>query len=196
MILSHLCMSKNYKYLLIAGMLCNLGDNMIGPFYSIYIRDIGIKLTDIGYSSVIFNFALAFLMFYVGKKSDKLNKKWITVLGYGLSALGSLSYLFISKPWHLFSLQILFAISMACLSAPLSALYAEHIQKDKSGEQWGFLSGSGRVAVGLAVLAGTFIVNYLGFTVLFLTMFTIQCCVVFVQAFLFKPEPKPKIISS
>ncbi len=187
-------MNKNYKYLLIAGMLCNLGDNLIGPFYSIYIRDLGIKLTDIGYSSVIFNFALAFLMFYIGKKSDKLNKKTITVLGYSIFALGSLMYLVISQPWHLYILQIFFALATACTAAPLSALYAEYIQKNKSGEQWGILSGSGRVAVGLAVLLGTFIVNYLGFKILFLTMFTIQICVVFIQAFLFKPQSHKQIL--
>lgn len=186
-------MNRNYKYLLIAGMFCNVGENLIGPFYSIYIRDAGIELTDMGYASVVFNFSLAFLMMYVGKISDKLNKKAITVFGYFLFSIVSLLYLLISQPWHLFLIQILSAVATACVSAPLSSLFAEYIQKNKSGEQWGFLSGTGRVSVGLAVLLGTFIVKYLGFQSLFFIMFAVQVCATFIQAFIFKPQNKEKI---
>jgi len=181
-------MNKNYKYLLLAGMLCNLGDNLIGPFYSVYVHNRGIELVDIGYASVIYSFVLAALMYYVGKASDTFNKKAVTVLGYTLFAFSSLLYLVISESWHLFAMQIINALGSACLAAPLSALMTEYIQKDKSGEQWGLLNGIGRVAVGFSVLLGTLVVKYFDFTTLFFLMFVIQISATFVQAFLFKEK--------
>jgi len=180
-------MNKNYKYLMIAGLLCNMGDNLIGPFYSVYIHNAGIELAAIGYASVVFNLSLGIFTMVTGKMSDTMNKKVVTVFGYGLYAVGSLLYLVVSQPWHLFVLQLISAVGTACLAAPLSSLYAEFIQKGKEGEQWGFLQGGSRIMVAVAVLLGTLIVKYFGFTTLFLVMFTIQVCATFIQAFLFRP---------
>lgn len=167
-------MRKEYKILLILALLVNLGDNLIGPFYAIYIQKIGISLSDLGYASVIFNAAVGLLIIIIGKLSDKLNKELITVIGYYLFALGTLGYMLISRSWHLFLLQVIFALGAACLSAPLTSLFAGFIDKKDEGLEWGLNAGGQRMAVALAVLAGTLIVTRSGFTALFITMFCVQ----------------------
>lgn len=167
-------MRREYKILLLMALLVNLGDNLIGPFYAIYIQKIGIGLADMGYAAVIFNAVIGLLMIAIGKLSDKLNKEIITVVGYYLFAIGTLGYMVISKSWHLFLLQVIFALAAACLSAPLTALFARYIDKKDEGLQWGLNSGGERIAVAAAVLAGTLIVTRFGFTTLFITMFCVQ----------------------
>jgi len=155
-------MKKGYKILLIASLLANFGDNLIGPFYAVFVEKIGGTILDMGFTVTLFGFSTGCLMIIVGKMSDKLNKELITVLGYGFYALGSLLYLIISKPWQLFFLQIVFAVGTACLSAPLSSLFAKYIQKGKEGEQWGFEGGGTYLAIGLASFIGTLVVNQWG----------------------------------
>jgi MFS family permease len=174
-------MSNGYKILLSASILANFGDNLIGPFYAVFVEKIGGSLLDMGFTVTVFGICTGLLMIIVGKLSDKLNKELITVFGYGFFALGSLLYLIISSPWQLFVLQIIFAIGTACLSAHLTALFAKYVQKEKEGEQWGLEKGGSFIAVGIASFIGTLIVNQWGFEFLFFTMFLIQMCATIVQ---------------
>ena len=94
-------------------------------------------------------------------------------------------YIFISRPWQLFVLQIVFAFGTACLSAPLTALFARYITKSKEGLQWGLEGGGSYIVVGIAVFIGTFIVHQWGFKILFLTMFAVQIMAVLTQTKLY-----------
>lgn len=178
-------MRKEYKILLIASLLANFGDNLIGPFYAVFVGRIGGSLLDIGYTASVFGFATGISIMVVGKISDKINKELVTVFGYVFYALGSIGYLVISTPWQLFILQVVFALGTACLAAPLVALFSKFIQKGKEGAQWGLEGGSSFIAVGVSVLVGTWVVNYFGFQTLFLIMFGIQVLAVLVQTKLY-----------
>ena len=185
-------MNNSYKILLSASLLENFGDNLIGPFYAVFVEQIGGSFLDLGYSVTLFSICTGILMIIIGRISDKLNKELITIAGYALYALGSLLYLTISSPWQLFGLQIVFALGTACLSAPLTALFAKYITKGKEGLQWGLEGGGAYIVVGIAVLIGTFMVNQWGFEILFFTMFLIQVSAVIVQTKLYFVTRKTK----
>ncbi|OGF38800.1 hypothetical protein A2515_03525 [Candidatus Falkowbacteria bacterium RIFOXYD12_FULL_34_57] len=167
--------------LLSASLLANFGDNLIGPFYAVFVEKIGGSILDMGYTVTVFSVCTGFLMIIIGRISDKLNKELITIFGYTMYALGSLLYVFISSPWQLFGLQIVFAVGTACLSAPLTALFSKYITKGKEGTQWGFEGGGAYFAVSAAVFIGTFIVDRFGFNVLFISMFCVQVIAVLIQ---------------
>lgn len=178
-------MNNAYKILLSASLLANFGDNLIGPFYAVFVKEIGGNILDMGFTVTVFGFCTGIMMILMGKLSDKINKEIITIFGYGCYALGSLLYLIISSPWQLFILQIIFAIGTTCLSAPLSALFAKHINKEKEGEQWGMEKGGSFIAVGVASLLGTLIINEWGFKALFSIMFAIQIIATLIQSRLY-----------
>lgn len=178
-------MKSEYKILLLAGLITNFGGNLIGPFYAVFVQNIGGSILDIGYTTTIFSIASGILMIIMGKISDKLNKEIITIFGYILYAVGSLGYLLIHNSWQLFVLQIVFAVAVACLSAPLNALYAKYIKKEQEGMQWGLDNGGTMIVVGLAVFVGTYIVNQWGFKILFISMFSIQMLAALVQTQLY-----------
>ncbi len=184
-------MKKSYKILLTASLLANFADNLIGPFYAVFVERIGGSILDIGFTVTVFAISTGILMMIIGKISDRLDKKIITIFGYGFYALGSLLYLFISTPWQLFGLQIIFAIGTACLAAPLTALFAKFIQKGKEGIQWGLEGGGAYIAVGIASFIGAIIINQFGFKALFITMFTIQILATLIQTRLYFITKKP-----
>jgi len=167
-------MRTGYKILLITSLLTNFADNLIGSFYAVFVQKIGGSILDIGYTITVYSIATGLLIILVGKISDKWNKKIITVWGLLFFAAGNFGYLFITHPYQLFVLQIVFAIGSACLAAPLSALFAKFIQKENEGLQWALDSGGSKIVVGIAVLIGTLIVSNFGFKVLFIIMGTIQ----------------------
>jgi MFS family permease len=187
-------MKKTYKILLTASLLANFADNLIGPFYAVFVERIGGSILDIGFTVTVFGICTGILMIIIGKLSDKLNKELITVFGYGFYALGSLLYLFISSPLQLFGLQIVFALGTACLAAPLTALFARYIQKGKEGTQWGLEGGSAYIAVGIASFIGTLIISQFGFKSLFIIMFVIQILATLIQARLYFVSRKNKKI--
>jgi MFS family permease len=178
-------MNNSYKFLLAASLLANFGDNLIGPFYAVFVEKIGGSILDMGFTVAVFGICTGALIIGIGKISDKINKELMTIFGYGFYALGSLLYLIISRPWQLFALQIIFAIGTACLSAPLTALFAKYIQKGKEGAQWGLEGGGSHIAVGISSFIGTIIINQWGFKILFFIMFLIQISAAIIQTKLY-----------
>ena len=171
-----------YKILLTASLLANFGDNLIGPFYAVFVKNIGGSILQLGYSVTVFGISTGLLIILIGKISDKINKDLITTLGYFIYAIASLFYLIIDSPWQLFVLQIIFAIGTEFLSEPLSALFSKYIDKEKEGEGWGLSQGGSYIATAVSVFIGTFIVNKFGFNILVIIMFSIQIIATVIQS--------------
>ena len=82
-------MKTQYKILLIVSLLSNFADNLIGSFYAVFVQNIGGTILDIGYSMTIYSILTGLLIIGIGKISDSVNKKAITVIGFLLFALGN-----------------------------------------------------------------------------------------------------------
>ena len=174
-------MRTEYKIMLIASFLCNFAENLLGPFYAVFVQKIGGDILTIGYSTTIYMVATGILIIVVGKLSDRWNKEWITIFGYAVFAISALGYLFISHPWQLFILQIISALGTACLASPLTALMSHSIDKKNEGIQWALDGGGSKIVVGLAVFLGTYTVKYLGFTTLFIIIFILNIIAMLIQ---------------
>ncbi|MDQ5954831.1 MAG: hypothetical protein QG583_759 [Patescibacteria group bacterium] len=181
-------MNKGYKILLIASLISGFADNLVGSFYAVFVRGIGGDVLDIGYSVTLYSILTGVLIIWIGKLSDRINSAKITTLGFVLFAIGSFGYIFISAPYQLFILQVIFAIGTACLSAPLSALFAKYINKENAGLQWALDSGGQKIITGVSVFVGTFIISSFGFKILFLVMGTLQLLSALIQMTLQKKE--------
>lgn len=178
-------MKKGYKILLTASLLATFADSLFGPFYAVYVEQIGGDIMDIGHTIAVFGIATGFLMILMGKISDRLNKELIIIFGYFLYTVGTLGYIMISSPWQLFALQIVFALGTACLSGPWAALFAKFVQKGKEGEQWGIGSGGQHIIFGVGIFVGTAMIGWWGFDVLFLCMAALMLAATIVQARLY-----------
>ena len=165
-----------YIYLLGASLLANFADSLFGPLYAVYVQNIGGGVLDIGNSIAIYSITTGVLIIVFGKISDFLSKELLIVLGFALGALGTLSYLIIQTPTQLYLLQIFFALSTALISAPFQAIFAQHINAEKSGLMWALQGGGSKILAGIGILIGTFITYRYGFTAMFLIVFSLQIC--------------------
>ena len=174
-------MKNRYKILLIAGFICNFAENLIGPFYAVYVQKIGGDVLTIGFSTTLYMIVSGILIIIFGKISDLWNKEWLTIIGYSIFAISSVLFIFVTHPWQLFALQMVSAVGSACLTSPLSTLMAHSVSRKSEGLQWALNGGGNKIIIGLSVIIGTFIVKYFGFTILFIVNFVLDAIAVFVQ---------------
>jgi MFS family permease len=168
-------MRYEYKILLFAGMFCQLGDSLIGPFYAIWVKKITTDPLIIGSSIALYSFLAGLFIIFFGKLSDRYDKKELFVLfGYFLLFIATVLYLFISAPWQLYVQSVLTAIGIMFLSGPLKALMSKSINADSAGFQWSLDEGSNKIVSAISITAGAFIVKYFGFTVVFVIMASLQ----------------------
>lgn len=163
-----------YPFLLSASLIANFADSLFGPLYAVYVQGIGGDILDVGNTIALYSIATGVLIIVFGKLSDHGNKSLFATIGLLLSTVGTLGYLAVKTPFHLYLLQILFAVSTAFLYAPFSALFAEHVEKKNSGLQWALEGGGGKILSGLGLLLGTYLAYRFGFVTVFLIIATFQ----------------------
>lgn len=168
-------MRYEYKILLLAGMFCQLGDNLIGPFYAVWVKKITTDPLIIGNSIALYSFLAGVFIILFGKWSDRYDKKELfAVFGYLLSFIVTVLYLFITAPWQLYAQSFISALSMMFLAGPLKALMSKSINADSAGFQWSLDEGSNKIILAVSISIGSLIIKYFGFTVLFVTMASLQ----------------------
>ncbi len=165
-----------YKYLLAASFFSTFADSLFGPLYAVYVQGIGGGILDVGNSVALYSIMTGILIILVGKISDRMSKELLATFGFLVSSVGTLCYLVISSPFQLYILQILFAVSTALLSAPLSALFAKHIENKNSGFMWALEGGGGKILAGIGIVCGTFVTYQFGFSTTFILISILQLC--------------------
>jgi predicted MFS family arabinose efflux permease len=79
-----------------------------------------------------------------------------------------LGYIFSSQPWHIFSLEFIRAISMACVVPTWSAIFTRHIDKGREAFSWSIESTGIGFAAGIAGAIGAYLASVFGFKIVFL----------------------------
>jgi MFS family permease len=156
---------------------------MLGPLFAVFTEKIGGDVLDISWVWATYMIITGIIIVAIGKISDKsISKEKLVVVGFLLSSIFTFGYLLVSKPLHLFIVQIGLAIATALSSPTWDALYARYEDKKHDGYTWGLVDGGEQIVPGVAILIGGFIVVYLGFKTLFITMALAQLIGAILQA--------------
>lgn len=182
--------NKVYYYLLYASLLASFADSLFGPLYAVFVQNIGGGILDVGNTIALYSITTGILIIAAGKISDSVSKELLAFIGFGISALGTIGYLFIETSTQLYLLQLIFALSTALLTAPLSALFAKHIGKENSGFLWALQGGGEKILAGLGLLGGTFITYRFGFVAVFVCISIIQVAATLFQALVYVDSRK------
>lgn len=188
-------LNKTTKILLIASSLWYFGEGLFGPLFAIYAEKIGGDLLDITWAWAFYLITTGVFYFLVGKYYNKSKyKKQVMIVGYGLNALLTFCYIFVSNPTELFLLQIGLGIAEA-LSAPIwDTLFASNMEETDNTFHWSLASGHTHFVSGISIAIGGLIANYISFNALFFMMGIIQVIATIVQAKLvFIPKAKSPI---
>lgn len=168
-------LNKTESTLLYGSNLWYLSEGMLGPLFAVFAQRVGGDVLDIAWAWATYLLVNGALQIVVGKLADRWQAhKPIMIAGYALRAVGIFSYLFVHSSPQLFAVQAVIGLADAMANPTWCALYAQHENRKRGGFTWGLANGEALIMTGFAMFLGGLIVNNFSFTILFLTMGTVQ----------------------
>jgi len=163
--------NKALRILLFTNGLVLLAGAMLGPIYALYVERIGGDLLDASLTGAFFALAAGITTLISGKFSDKIREnEFIVIFGYLIMGLGFFLYTIIGSITTLFLVQILIGFGEAIYSPAFDAVYSKHLDKNKSGREWGAWEGLNYFTAGIGAIIGGLIVTRFGFNTMFIIM--------------------------
>lgn len=157
-------MKHESKILLSAYSFFILAGGLIAPLYAVYVENIGGDLLTAGSAYAVFSLVLGISTLLIAKLEDRVNKpEVLIVLGYLTMCFGYAGYLLVSKPWHLFIVEIMFGLGAAIAAPPWDMIYAKEMSRTKGSSHWGLIEAMNGIGAGIAAFLGGIIANYYGF---------------------------------
>lgn len=173
---------REIRSLLLGGNIWYFGEGLLGPLFAVFTQRVGGDILEISWAWAIYLIVFGVLTIVFGKISDKYSKEKIMLMGYGLNALVTFAYIFVSSPIHLFIVQAGLGVAAALATPTWDALYDKYSGDGSSdGTLWGIADGLPKIATGIAVVIGGLIVTKASFTILFVMMGIIQVIATLVQ---------------
>lgn len=165
--------NKVIRILIISDFLLQSGWGLIGPVFAIFltqqikdgsIASVGFIAATFWITKSIFQpFIAYFLDLRKGEKDDFNFLVW----GMYVANLIPLGYLLSSQIWHIFVLEFVRGLSMACVVPSWSAIFTRHIEKGWEAFSWSIESTAIGLAAGFAAAFGGILVTLLGFKAVF-----------------------------
>jgi MFS family permease len=163
---------NNYlKSLFVFNGIFVFSSGLIGPLYAVYVQKFDSNVSSISLSWAAFLLSTTLFLFILSRCGDKIkNKKILLQLGFLIRAIAWISYIFVGNIGALIAVQILLGLGEALGTPSFEALFAEHLDNDKHINEYSEWKLIVNGASGLAVICGGFLVEKLGFDVLFISM--------------------------
>lgn len=187
-------MKKALKILLTTYCFSTFAFSMLSPIYAIFVEKIGGGVLEASYAISIFTFSSGVLIYLVSRFGDNFkHQEYLLSFGYLLNTIAFFSYIFVSKPVHLYFIELLFGISIAVLSPVYDGLYSKNLDQGKFVSEWGDWEAVGYFISSLSALSGGYMVSNFGFNSLFITMSLFSLIAFFVSLTLMPSSSKKDI---
>jgi predicted MFS family arabinose efflux permease len=174
---------RTAKILLLSANIWYFGEGMLGPLFAVFAEKIGGDILDITWAWATYLVVTGIVYIIVGKLlSGKKYKKKMMVAGYGLNALFTFCYLFVSNPIQLLLVQSGLGIAEAIGTPAWDAEYASTMEDREDTYGWGMYSGQSQIVSGIAFVCGGLISHYGSFNALFIAMGIVQVIATVIQA--------------
>jgi len=171
-------LNKVIKTLITSDFFLQAGWGLSGPIFAIFLtKQIGIGLSDqekirmVGLIAATYWIVKSIVQPFLAKQFDKNHGEkddfWFLIVGMYVANLVPLGYVFSTQPWHIFLLEFIRGIAMACVVPTWSAIFTRHIDKGREAFSWSIESTGIGFAAGLAGAFGGLIASILGFKAVF-----------------------------
>ncbi len=166
--------SKVIRILIASDFILQAGWGLIGPIFAIFITQhiSGGSLAVVGFIAATYWVTKSIAQLFVGhfvdvKKGEKDDFKFI-IVGMVVANLVPLGYLASTEILHIFILEFIRGLAMACVVPSWSGIFTRHIDKGWEAFSWSAESTGIGIAFGFAAAFGGFLATILGFKVLFI----------------------------
>jgi MFS family permease len=180
-------MNKTNKILLLASFLGFITLGLFGPIYAIFVKKIGGDVLEAGIAYGLFSIVSGIFVFSIGRLDFfKQNLRQAVFIGFLLFTLGNGGFLFVSRPLHLFIVQIILGVAGGILEPSWDGLFSKDLTEQKAAQFWSTWAGARDVATGIGAMAGGVIVAAYSFHLLFLVMLSLNITATLVSFLLVK----------
>lgn len=165
--------NKVIKVLIASDFFLQAGWGLIGPIFAIFLtRQIqGGSLVTVGFVAatywIVKSIVQPFIAHFFDVKKGEKDDFAFLVGGMYLSNLIPLGYIFSTQIWHIFLLESIRGLAMACVVPTWAAIFTRHIDKEREAFSWSIESTGIGLASGFASLAGGVLAATLGFKAVF-----------------------------
>ena len=167
MSLSSSVMKKNLNIFTLSNSLMALAFGLFGPFYLIFINDIGGSIENFGIAVGLIVLSGALTSYFAGKYSDSFGRKPFLIIGGYASAIIVFLYTIIGALWQLYLIQIMSGIISAIFETSESSFLGDVTEKDSRGKDIGKYDAMVGIAEAFAIFIGGFLVGIFGFEFIF-----------------------------
>ena len=189
--------NKVVKFLIVSDVALSVGWGFIAPIFAVFVtRQIDGNVAVVGAAAGIYWIAKSiiqpFIARHLDKKRGELDDFNFLVGGLFVAGLVPLAYLFIALPWHLYVVEVVHAIAMACVVPTWAGIFTRHIDKDHEAFDWSLESTMIGFGAGTAGILGGILAESLGFQFVFILVsaFTMLSVVVLIPA---RPFITPRV---
>ncbi len=161
------------KILITSDFLLQAGWGLSGPIFAIFLtKQIeGGDLKMVGFIAAAYwitkSIAQPFLANCLDRNHGEIDDFKFLVIGMYVANLVPLGYIFSTQPWHIFTLEFIRALAMACVVPTWSGIFTRHIDKGREAFSWSMESTGIGFAAGAAGAFGGILATVLGFKIVF-----------------------------
>lgn len=166
--------NKVIKVLILSDLIFWSGWGLVSPIFAVFVLEKiqGGTVAVVGVATAIYWILKSLLRIPIGifldSRPSEEDDFWFLFFGLIITSLVPFGYLMARYPWHIYLLQILFAIGMAMALAGSSAIFTRHIEKGKEATEWGLEATSVGLGIGIAGGLGGLLVASFGFGIVFI----------------------------
>lgn len=165
--------NRALRVLLLSNSLILISLGMLVPVYALFVEEVGGGALSAGYTAGALGLTSAISALLSGKLIDKVSpEKTRFILGGGWAAIGFalLLYLLVDSISALFVVQIILGFVKTISAPAFDTLYARHLDKSSTGQEYGIWEASFFFTAGLGAILGGIVVNSYGFDGIFIAM--------------------------
>ncbi len=162
------------KTLIASDFLLQSGWGLIGPIFAIFLtKQIrGGNLEMVGLVAAAYWLVKSVIQPFIAHQLDKNHGEkddfLFLVVGMFVANVIPIGYIFSTLPWHIFALEFIRGLAMACVVPTWSGIFTRHIDKGKEAFSWSMESTGIGFAAGFAGAIGAWLASAFGFKVVFL----------------------------
>lgn len=161
------------KVLIFSDFLLQCGWGLIGPIFAIFVTQqiAGGSVAIVGFTTAIFwltkSIAQPFIARYLDINHGERDDFIFMTAGMYVANSTFIGYIFASQIWHVFLLDFIRGLAMACVIPTWSAVFTRHIDKGREAFSWSLQSTMIGFAIAFAAVFGAVIATTLGFKTVF-----------------------------
>jgi MFS family permease len=163
--------------MVISDFFFNSAWGLLSPIFALFIAQ---RITNnnalaaevAGFAALIYWIIKSIIQIPIGRYLDKNHGErddfWFMFIGHIITGIVPFGYIISYSSWHIYILQVLYAIGMAMIVPPWMAVLGRHIDKGKEAFEWGLNSTVVGFALGATGAIGGIIAANLGFNMIFI----------------------------